>query len=324
MTTEEIHSIALRYFSGQTLPDEERLLMAYLEEKEQHKEEFRHWERDWLLTHKASPATEAAWQQLSERIEKADQEKRKPARLRVVRRWLARAAAAVVLIALGATAHYYIYRPAESYYTSIAPAGSKSCVVLPDSSKVWLNAGSRLTYSTRFGEKDRRVELDGQGYFEVSRRDGKTFTVSTRGYEVVVRGTKFDVRAYSDEPRVSTTLFSGRVDICQDGEVAMPLKPGEAAIYDLKSQQLRKTTAMTDAHGWVSGNIDFDDIAFSDLARILNRQYDVNIHTNSPKVANMRLSVSLHNDETIGDIVEALRQLGNLKVKRKGKDILVE
>lgn len=325
MTTENIKQIAQRYFAGQTTPDEERQLMAFISESDAHQALFRQWEDAWQAAPEEQPATEEAWQQVTAHITEADAATtQRPARLRVIRRWVAGVAAAIALLLVGAVAaRYYMSMEPETFYTSMAPAGSKSCVTLPDGTTVWLNAGSRLTYSTRFNQDNRRVQLDGQGYFEVRHHEGKTFTVGTRGYDVVVRGTKFDVRAYKDESVVNTTLFQGKVDISQNDETQLSLRPGETAVLDVKTGELRKTIVASDAHGWVSGNIDYDNITFNALARILNRQYDVNIHTNSAQIANMRLSVSLHNDETIDDVIGAITLLGNVKVTRHGKDILV-
>lgn len=317
----------IRYLAGKAGAEEERAVMDYILAGADNERQFREWEAEWERNPEEAPETEEAWRKVEARMADtgSEAEEKHTVRWAVAARWARMAAASVALLVVGALAarYYHLSVEPEQYCVSSAPAGSKSCVSLPDSTKVWLNAGSSLKYSTRFGETGRSVELHGEAYFEVAESGGKTFTVRTDGYDVVVRGTKFNVRAYSDEPAVSTTLFEGRVDISQEDEPKLTLEPGETAVYDKASKSLSKCVGCTGGNGWMNGDIEFDNITFNELAAILNRTFNVNIHADSPAIGNMRLSVSLHNHETVDDVVEAIRLLGKVKITRHGKDILV-
>lgn len=323
---DNIKEVVFRYFAGTATDQEVQAVSSFVRSNEDNARQFRLWETEWEQNPVVSTSTEEAWQRLEANMMDIDSNtKELPARNKIrILRWARMAAASVALLIVGGIAAYYFMSlQPEQYYVSMTPMGSKSCIDLPDGTKVWLNAGSKLKYSTRFGDKNRRVELQGEGYFEVTKHDNKTFTVCTEGYDVVVRGTKFDVRAYHDEPTVSTTLFEGKVDISQNDELELTLQPGETAVYNKVSKNFSKCVGCVGGNGWVNGNIVFDNITFNELALVLNRTFDVNIHTNSSTIANMRLSVSLHNNETVDDVVEAIRLLGNVKITRHGKDILV-
>ena len=126
-------------------------------------------------------------------------------------RRLAAAAAVVLLMVMSGVLTYWLKpnQPVQQYALT-APMGSKTHVLLPDSSEVWLNAGSTLRYASDFNEANRNVSLEGEGYFQVKhKQDGQEFTVHTNGYDVVVKGTRFTVTAYADDPMVTTALLQG-------------------------------------------------------------------------------------------------------------------
>jgi len=98
-----------------------------------------------------------------------------------------------------------------SYSEIVAPLGAKSQVVLPDGTVVWLNAGSKLTYSTDFNLENRLVRLEGEGYFQVAKNKEKPFVVDAFGFLLEGRETEFNVKAYRDEPTIEAILVEGKV-----------------------------------------------------------------------------------------------------------------
>lgn len=99
------------------------------------------------------------------------------------------------------------------YNTLETPMGKQYAVVLPDGSKVWLNAGSSLRYPTAFSRNERMVELTGEGYFEIIHNTASPFKVKTSNQIVEDIGTEFNINAYADEPVIKTTLVSGAVNV---------------------------------------------------------------------------------------------------------------
>ncbi len=113
-----------------------------------------------------------------------------------------------------------------SYNTITTPRGGQFMVVLPDSTKVYLNAGSSLRFPAAFMGKLRTVMLTGEAYFEVAHNKTKPFHVLTKGQMVEVLGTHFNINAYDDERVIKTTLLEGSVRVSMAGRLAL-LTPGE-------------------------------------------------------------------------------------------------
>lgn len=151
--------------------------------------------------------------------------------------------AAIITIALsvGGVSLRYItgkleIKNKEVWNTIEAPYGSRVKLTLPDGTRVWLNAGSNLKYSSLFGQLDRKVFLNGEAYFSVKTDSGKQFTVSTEYLNIKVYGTEFNVKAYEDEDIIQTTLVKGSVAL--EGSIlskfarkTIKLEPNQTATF---------------------------------------------------------------------------------------------
>lgn len=319
MDEQEARQLTLRYLSGTITRDEEQQLFAFIEEDESHKALFRIWENQWMESSRLVPSASSAWERLEPMLQ---EEETSHPNLHIWRR--VAAAAAVVLLLFGtafATWHVASHRP-EQFYSLTAPMGSTSRLTLPDGSVVWLNAGSTLRYSTNFSVDNRNVELKGEGYFEVAKHGGNEFTVKTSGYDVTVKGTKFDVSAYDDDPVVSTSLMQGKVMISQ-GETTVEMKPGETVTLDKTTGNLVKTATSATPNAWTMNSTDFNEIRLGDFAKILSRKYGVDIHITSQKVRDIRLAMTLQNRETIEDVLKSLKIVTNTRITRDGKQIYI-
>ena len=132
-------------------------------------------------------------------------------------RFLPAAAIVIMLFVVGGLVAYFANSNAVvdthpvSFCEVVAPMGAKSKFVLPDSSTVWLNEGSRLTYSTTFNSSNRFVHLDGEAYFQVSKNNKLPFVVDAFGFLIEGEETEFNVKAYENEPTIVTTLVEGKV-----------------------------------------------------------------------------------------------------------------
>lgn len=128
------------------------------------------------------------------------------------------AAMLAVVFALGLLAYPHIEQEKKTkveWYETLAPLGAKSQVSLTDGTKVWLNAGSRLLYSTGFGQQNREVRLEGEAYFEVAKSAALPFEVKTSRITVKALGTAFNVKAYPNEATIETILVEGEVEVSQ-------------------------------------------------------------------------------------------------------------
>lgn len=178
-----------------------------------------------------------------------------------------------------------VYNKAEGandkvfYNTLNIPRGAEYQLVLPDGSKVWLNAASSLRFPTRFTGNERTVYLDGEGYFEIAKNTLQPFKVVTRnGMEVNVTGTHFNVMAYDDEAYIKTTLTEGKVKI-KNGNAFTPLLPSQQASLQKNTQQIKVNEVDIDKEiAWKNGMIEFSDNDLPYIMRQLSRWYDVDVH----------------------------------------------
>lgn len=171
-----------------------------------------------------------------------------------------------------------------TYNTIRIPRGGQFRLTLPDGSKVWLNSESSLRYPTVFIGKDRIVELNGEGYFEVARNvsGGKSrpFKINVNNSEIVeVLGTSFNIMAYANERGIKTTLLKGSVKVDKIGtNISQVLKPGQQSVYtDRDGFQIRSDINAYDEISWKDGIISYRDADVQAIMRYLERWYDVKV-----------------------------------------------
>lgn len=322
----DIRELAIQYFEGRISRAGENLLFNYIGQNDKHRVEFRLWEREWMSANVSDGETQKEWESLQHRI-RTQEAIVSMLPFRSVSWKRIAAVAAIVLLTVGSTLGLWqtfnTLRP-EKYFVCETPYGEKSKVLLSDGTIVWLNAGSTLKYSNKFNTSNRRVQLEGEGYFEVTKQDGATFVVQTKGYDVIVKGTKFNVSAYTGDSFVSTSLLEGLVELDYKG-CQIKMFPGEQLRLDLASGRfVRRKMNVALSKAWSENRIEFEDITLKELVVKLSRQYDVNIRLESEKLSEKRFRISLRNRETIGEVMDALKKIIPITVERKEKDIYIK
>lgn len=202
-------------------------------------------------------------------------------RVQRVRRYALRAAAVLVPLLFAASLLYVGQRQTQLFsaaeYAEIATAnGERTQVVFQDGTRVYLNAGSRLRYPVKFGLWNRRVELDGEAYFNVRSNSHRPFIVDIDDASVRVTGTSFNVQAYSDNPVSTVTLDEGRVELLA-ADKTFALQPSEQIRYDRATDRItisKLTTAKLQSM-WKENIIAFDKTPLKEVLRTLERWYDV-------------------------------------------------
>ena len=316
----EYKPIVMRYLNGEATHEEEAMIDAFIKQGEEQATLFNQWMEEWeaSIFSTPAPAVDQAWQRLQETIDSHT------GRTVHMQWWHKAVAAAAIIVIIGCAAIWsFSGSTATQTYLCSAPAGSKTQVTLPDGSKVWLNGGSSLAYTNQFNNDNRRVELHGEAYFEVQKHQGKPFTVHTQGYDVTVKGTKFNVSAYDNDPISTTTLMEGKVEL-SDGKQNLSLAPGDAVQFDKATGQLQRYATDGFADGWRSGRLMYPDITLEQFGRVLSRQYNVNVHLANSQCANMRISVMLQNNETIDEVASALTRITGHNITRNGDTLTIQ
>lgn len=316
----EYKPIVMRYLNGEATHEEEAMIDAFIKQGEEQATLFNQWMEEWEanIFSTPAPAVDQAWQRLQETIDSHT------GRTVHMQWWHKAVAAAAIIVIIGCAAIWsFSGSTATQTYLCSAPAGSKTQVTLPDGSKVWLNGGSSLAYTNQFNNDNRRVELHGEAYFEVQKHQGKPFTVHTQGYDVTVKGTKFNVSAYDNDPISTTTLMEGKVEL-SDGKQNLSLAPGDAVQLDKATGQLQRYATDGFADGWRSGRLMYPDITLEQFGRVLSRQYNVNVHLANSQCASMRISVMLQNNETIDEVASALTRITGHNITRNGDTLTIQ
>jgi hypothetical protein len=204
--------------------------------------------------------------------------------------------------------------------TLSTPRGGQYRVTLSDGTKVWLNAASSLSYPTFFTGKERKVKLNGEGYFEVAQNASQPFIVQTADQEVRVLGTSFNVNCYSDEHRTVTTLVTGSVQLDSKNDAGpLRLYPGEQAIlakagFDVSAVDVSLYTA------WKDGDFRFKATPLTEVLRQIERWYDLDIdYTGIPD--DIKVHASIRRDKRLSTVLHALEKIGNIKFEVEGRNI---
>lgn len=325
--TEIMQELALAYFAGKISKADEKKLFEFIQKEEQNYQQFKDWERAWMLSEKEDLRTAREWESLQCRIRTHEAVNPMISKSGSdLWRWAVAIAAMFVLIAGGTwvVLNTTTFMNKAQYIVFEAPYGEKSKMTFPDGTVVWLNAGSSLKYSNKYNTDDRVVELEGEGYFEVAKKKKIPFVVHTRGYDVVVKGTKFNVTAYPEDSNITTTLMEGAVELLKEKQ-HIAMKPGESVTLNVVSGKFTLTKVNPDvSKAWSENRIEYDNISLRELAAKLSRQYDVKIHLLTEEVGDKRFSISLRNQETIGEVMSALKEIIPIQVERKNMDIYIK
>ena len=211
--------------------------------------------------------------------------------------------------------------PAEVKYNTLEiPRGGEYALQLADGSRVWLNAETRLRYPVAFAGMERRVELTGEAYFEVSKDATRPFIVRANGVDVRVLGTSFNVAAYGAE--VVTTLVEGRVAV-EAGSERVTLEPDRQAVWDGKQMEVRQVDASN--YGlWRKGIFYFEDRRLEEILDALARWYGVEVFYVNPETKGMRFTVEIKRYENIDAILRRIAQTERVHFGVSGRTVTVQ
>lgn len=224
------------------------------------------------------------------------------------------------------------------YNTLTNPRGSRVLdMTLSDGSRIWLNAGSSITYPVAFVGNDRKVEVKGEVYFEVAHDASKPFKVQHGSMNVEVLGTHFNVNAYDDEPDVKVTLLEGSVKVVKretanGKENQIILKPGEQAIDNCRLLPLQSGTDcrlainyspdLQQTMAWKNGLFSFTGADLATVMRQLSRWYNVDVKYEG-QIPARKFSGEITHDLTLSQLMNGLQSLG-IKFIIQGRTMIVQ
>lgn len=224
----------------------------------------------------------------------------------------------------------------SAYNTITTPKGGQYKIVLPDGTRVWLNAASSLTYRTSLnnGRGERKVSLVGEAYFEVSKLKSvigiqkqirkMPFIVKTEKQEVIVLGTHFNINSYKDEPDTKTTLLEGAISISapHGKKGGIILKPCDQAVNNGAGIKIEKIdTSM--AVAWKNQEFVFRNESLESIMRKVGRWYDVEIAYENNDVGKELFGGAISRYDKISKVLRALEGTGDVKFRIQDRKILI-
>ncbi|NSL86966.1 DUF4974 domain-containing protein [Chitinophaga sp. Mgbs1] len=228
------------------------------------------------------------------------------------RKWWA---AAAVLTGVLITGLLFLqrYQDRHTMLTVVAGPGQQQQVVLPDSSRVWLNAGAKLHYPRRFADV-RTVELEGEGFFDIQPDARKPFEVHTAEINVQVLGTSFDVKAYPMLDETQVTVKTGMVKVLHHQTGLDVLSANDQLTYSRSAQQYMKSTVDNDQiNEWTNGMINLQQAGFAEVALTLENQYGVRIRYNPAEMKQDEYTLRCRNSLSVTQVLDLISSIHPLQ-----------
>ena len=311
-----------------TVRDKEKL-MAWVDDNPTNKAYFDEMQEVWDVSDVYEEDfvvdTNVAWDKLDKILSVEEGPKLMPEKdqAKIVpfrKKWWSMAAAIALLISVGG----YLWFNQEGDIagnTKVVATGADELneIVLPDGSKVWLNEDSKLTYHPDFVE--RNVELEGEAFFDIVKKEGATFKIFSGEATTTVLGTSFNVRAYPDEDRIEVTVETGVVKLEESDRPSnkVELPAGKSGYYDNKTNQAKVNESKNvNAQSWRTKTLDLGNANMKEVALDLERYFDVEIKVENPEIlkCNWTNTNALKNPK-LEDIFEALNFATGLEIEFK-------
>ena len=322
------YPLIAKHLANQTTKQEDAQLEAWRNALPENEKLFVELSAEWDLANKnlteenIIPDKEKIWNKIQKKIQ--------PLVISYPKSFVIRVAsiAATVALIIGLSVSFLVNNKMTEIptltSTFIAPQGQKSQLVLADGTKVWLNSGTSLTYTNKFGDKDRKVKLTGEAFFDVTKNKDLKFVVSTGKVQVVVHGTAFNVKSYPTDANVSVSLLRGKVDVVStDKEKSLVLlASGQKAVVSKSNLKSTKISCDADVEGiWRLERLKFEGANITEVAQKLGKWYGVNIAVaNANKFNKYWFTVK---SESLAEILKSMNSLHPIKYNIEGDKVLI-
>ncbi|MDB5117933.1 MAG: hypothetical protein JWQ79_3425 [Mucilaginibacter sp.] len=307
MSTNELKRLAQKYFAG----------TASAEEKQQLHEWYDTTNEGWVENVNTTEPEEQVKQRILHDLQKRIAMEKEAAQPKVIKHnfilkrslWLAASVAAILVIGFFILNQPVTKQPLDKQIVK-APINKVIQIILPDGSKVWLNAGSIFKYPKNFNAKVREVELvEGRAFFDVKHMDDHPFVVKTNNLNVTVLGTSFDVRSYQREGTTKVSVVTGKVGITIPNEPAKPaimlLAKEEIILSKATKHVVKEITREAVVNLWCKNVLVFDQEDLNNVFRAIEKKYNTKITVEDKNLLNERISITLGN-QRLDTIMEIL------------------
>lgn len=319
--------LLIRYLTHSCTPAEIREIDEWIATDQANADWLFEMERIWSLKDELrfseKKEIEAAYTRFISELQEKDM-KNETEKLSFSLSWI-KYVAAVVLIGLLSTNLYFLLEEKNELMNVVeVPNGQRVSLTLSDGTKVWLNSHSKFTYPAQFSSKSRNVTLKGEGFFEVTRNEKSPFTVYSELLKVRVLGTKFNVKAYEEEP-FFITLTEGKVEVVtNDDEHKITMKPNEQVSYSRKNGMMLEKMVNTDTvRSWTLGEAAYINKRLDEITSDLERKFDVQIQILDQELASEIFTCRFKETATIDQVLTLLKETRKVDYKIQGDQIQI-
>lgn len=303
----DINQIIARILSGNSLSADFLSLSEWLNEDAKNKKEFQMLKSYWdaEVSFQQSINSTLSVEQLRKKID-AREKRAKIKRIRLAAYPIA--AAIALLLAIGGIIHQNTRKPEAGQYYTYLTDKNKSHVTLDDGTKIILNKNSRLTYSNAYGTDKRRVSLEGEAYFEVTKNPEQPFIVDMGNAYVQVLGTAFSIKADKGNDEIKTVLLEGSIRF-ESSTQKILMVPNQELTFIRSTDKINiRSVNARDNMAWKDGLLRYKSIALCTLLNELEKRYDTPIRVENKKLLNPNVTVSgtFTEDQSLKDILQVI------------------
>lgn len=295
-------------------------LMDWLDEKNENQELFEEIVEVHQLTRNVPepfvPDSGIAWSKIEERVRPVNS----------IKRFISvfsKVAAAILILALGFSLALVLRSRDQGQLTRVyAPKGQKTQIFLPDSSIVFLNGGTNLTYASDFLD-NRKIELAGEALFVVRNKTKSQFTVQTDFIDVNVFGTQFNVKAYSEDPEIEIALLEGSIGLAKNNKDLLDLSPGHIAVLNKETQKIDVQRGdVSKIISWSHDELIFEDKTFEEIITYLERWYGVEIQLDKALKGKHRFTFNVKT-ESLRELLKLINVITPIEYDIDGKHVKI-
>lgn len=306
-----------KYLNGEASESEVQEIFKWMNADPKNRDEFIQYKKIWALTATSPTNPNKAWNVFFKTLARP-----KEKNLIVLRYWMV-AAGILLIFSLGMMMQY-LFSPYQrqqfSYQTDTrieVPLGQMSSIVLPDGTKVHLNSGTKLIYSGSFNAGERTVSMEGEAFFEVTKDAQHPFIIKTKSLDFKVYGTTFNIQAYPEDNEVDAALVEGSLGIIDpNGCELIRLVPGENASYRDEDKKVSVSQVPLEMYtSWKDGLVTFKNEKLKNIARTLERWYNVEIIIKKASLGEEVYMGSILKNKPIDQILEVFALTSSLKYR---------
>lgn len=319
-----------RYLAGEATDEEKEQLFKWLDSNSENKEFFYKAKNIWTgLGYNPSESKPRDFDNLWSLVNNDKKIQNKTPRIRQLR-ILRYAASVAIALFIGWGGSTVVQNTnlvkVKTYTTVIADKGQIAKVILPDSSVVWLNSGSQLSYANDFVIKNRKVNLEGEAFFDVKHNSDNVFEVEAGNIIVNVLGTEFNLSAYPNDNTIETTLIEGKVILRpKNSKDFVEMEPNQSLSYSKLKGTMQTRVVDTELYSaWKDGKFVFRNESLENICKILERWYNVEIEIKNDKVKEYRYTGKIRKSPSIGYVLKMLSLTTKMKYTIQENDIEVD